>query len=454
MYQTLGCFHSLQPTTSPFESPQIPCLTPTGFARWQTLQILLCPDENLVFLQKAVQLWNVPMSNGGTFPKYIPEEVFPSKPDEEMVRWHSMVTGSLNQQKYMQRLKNSPYQSPHPELNDRRDGYFSASQLGRPARPSRSSSRDDSDPLTAYHRRSSVPDFPSPNGERGARWDPRNGGKEATKARSHSAQRPPPRHARQRSQTTSGPPSAHAHKPSLDSPVKARRGAGSTDPSARRSSAQNAQYRSPARTPSTVDEDTVSTASSEDLRPGPRHRGSDEDRTSRRSSLWVPSFMRSHKRRHSSDASYRAPGSKHPPLPRPGYYPPPSNNNPPPQLRQPPYREGNNAPQWRNTNWSAEPPASAPAQGQAHNDPRAPTIRYPDYTNLEPLSRESSNGSGKGQRYRPSDWDKDGGQRRQVPGALPRVPTLTGVQGRKYPTPDPSSPIDRQRTRDRVAALV
>ena len=37
--KTLGCFHSLQPTPSPFETPRLPCLTPTGFARWQTIPI-------------------------------------------------------------------------------------------------------------------------------------------------------------------------------------------------------------------------------------------------------------------------------------------------------------------------------------------------------------------------------------------------------------------------------
>ncbi|KIX00807.1 uncharacterized protein Z518_09872 [Rhinocladiella mackenziei CBS 650.93] len=448
MYQTLGCFHSLQPTSSPFETPRIPCLTPTGFARWQTIQILLCPDENVGFMQKAVQRWNVLMPTGGTFPNYIPKEVFPDRPDAEMERWHKMVTGQLNQKNYnMRRIKNSP-QSPHPEASDRRDGYFSNGQLGRPARPSRSSSRDDQVHVDLYRRRSSVPDFPSPSGERGSHWDPRNH-HEARKTRSHSAQRPPLQPGRQRSHTSSGPPSGRSYKgPSNSPPSKQRRDGPSTDQYGKRLSAHNIHYRSPARTPSTVDEDTGSEASSETSQRDRRHRTSDEDRRSRRSSLWVPPFMRSHKRRHSSDASYRTPGGKPPQPLRPEYYPPRAINSPP-QLQQPSHR-GSGAPQYRDTVWDSDPVNSTPAtptlaQAQAQADPRAPTIRYPDQSNLEPLTRESS-GSGTEQRHRSSDWERGGAQRRQGPGAPSRVATLTGVHGRKYPTADPLSPIERQRS--------
>ncbi|EXJ59946.1 hypothetical protein A1O7_04094 [Cladophialophora yegresii CBS 114405] len=175
MFQTLGCYHSLQPTPSPFETPRIPCLTPIGFARWQTIQLLLCPEENVGFVQKAVQLWKVPTPNGDTYPTYIPNEMFPDRPDEAMEKWYRMVTGKLNQQNYnLRRIKNSPYQSPHPEPYDPREGYFSGAQVGRPARPSRSNSRDDDQLAALYRRRSSVPDFPSPSGDRGSHWDPRS----------------------------------------------------------------------------------------------------------------------------------------------------------------------------------------------------------------------------------------------------------------------------------------
>lgn len=465
MFQTLGCFHSLQPSGSPFETPRIPCLTPKGFARWQTIQLLLCPEENVPFMQKAVQQWNVPMPNGSFFPKYMPREVFPDRPDEEMERWHKMVTAKLNQQNYnMRRIKNSPYQSPHPEAYDRRDGYFSSGQLGKPARPSRSSSREEYDQRAAlYRRRSSVPDFPSPSGERGSHWDPRNHD-EQRKTRSHSAQRPiPPAPSRQRSHTATNPPGQSSHKDSSNSPPNRRSGNRPPDQFGRRSSGYNSHYRSPARTPSTVDEDTGSEASSETSQMARRQRTSDEDRKSRRSSLWVPSFMRSHKRRHSSDASYRAPGPAHKPPPplRPEYYPPRAIK-PSPQAQPSPYR-ASGAPQWRDTAWDSEAVNSQPGtptqlHAQAQADPRAPSIRFPDQANFEPLTRESSSGSGTDQRHRSSDWERGAAQRRPGLGGPPRIATVTGVKGRKYPTADPMSPIERQRThpssRGGVAAVV
>ncbi|KAJ9646880.1 uncharacterized protein PV06_10375 [Exophiala oligosperma] len=447
MYQTLGCFHSLQPTASPFDQPRVPCLTPHGFARWQTIQILLCPEENVGFMQKAVQKWNVPMPNGGTFPKYIPQSSFPAKPDEEMERWHKMVTGQLNQKNYMHRLKNSPHQSPHIEPTDRRDGYFAGASLRRPTRHSRSSSRDDSDRRAAsYHRRSSVPDFPSPPQDRGIRFEtrPTTGGHQT---RSHSAQRPPHPPSRQRSHTASGNSSS---PPNKNSPAKSRRTIDPNDPAARRSSAHASfQYRSPARTPSTVDEDTGSEASSETSHVGRRHRRSDEDRKTRPSSLWVPSFMRSHKRRHSSDASYRANAVKDS-AQRSDHRQPQAIKAPPPAA----YRGG--APQWRDTDWGSDAATATPPQTYAQLDPRGPAIRYPDQASFEPLTRESSSGSGTDQRYRSSDWERGGAHRRG--GAPLRVGTLTGVQGRRYPTSDPMSPIDRQRShappsRGGVAAL-
>ncbi|KAL1982938.1 hypothetical protein VTN96DRAFT_625 [Rasamsonia emersonii] len=95
IYQALGCFHTLQPTTNPFEAPSIPALLPVGFVRWQTIQLLLCPDEHARYLQNAVSRWDVPNPNGGTFPKVIPREAFPAAPDEEMVKWHEKVSRRL-----------------------------------------------------------------------------------------------------------------------------------------------------------------------------------------------------------------------------------------------------------------------------------------------------------------------------------------------------------------------
>ncbi|OJD16051.1 hypothetical protein AJ78_03764 [Emergomyces pasteurianus Ep9510] len=96
IYQSLGCFHTLQPTSDPFKPPSIPALRPHGFVRWQTIQLLLCPDEHIVFLQRAVKKFDIVNPSGGCiFPKVIPRDSFPSKPDPEMVKWHETVSQRL-----------------------------------------------------------------------------------------------------------------------------------------------------------------------------------------------------------------------------------------------------------------------------------------------------------------------------------------------------------------------
>ncbi|KAK2756127.1 hypothetical protein FQN54_005535 [Arachnomyces sp. PD_36] len=98
VYQSLGCFHTLQPTNNAFEPPSIPALLPHGFVRWQTIQLLLCPDEHVRFLQEAVKRFDVVNpAGGGTFPKVIPREAFPAAPDPEMVEWHETVSQRLEQ---------------------------------------------------------------------------------------------------------------------------------------------------------------------------------------------------------------------------------------------------------------------------------------------------------------------------------------------------------------------
>lgn len=95
IYQSLGCFHSLQPTTNAFERPSIPALLPNGFLRWLTIQILLDPDEHCQYLQKAVAQWDIADINGKAFPKEIPRDAFPSEPDPDMVEWHQGVCRRL-----------------------------------------------------------------------------------------------------------------------------------------------------------------------------------------------------------------------------------------------------------------------------------------------------------------------------------------------------------------------
>ncbi|KAL4943482.1 hypothetical protein BDV06DRAFT_211050 [Aspergillus oleicola] len=92
IYQRLGCFHSIQPSADPYKPPSIPALQPHGFVRWQTIQLLLDPDEHVSYLQNAVERWDIFSPNGTLFPKSIPREAFPAEPDPEMIQWHETVS--------------------------------------------------------------------------------------------------------------------------------------------------------------------------------------------------------------------------------------------------------------------------------------------------------------------------------------------------------------------------
>ncbi|KAJ5631837.1 uncharacterized protein N7484_011937 [Penicillium longicatenatum] len=95
IYQSLGCFHSLQPSNNPYEPPSVPSLLPAGFVRWQTIQLLMEPDEHWQYLQNAVSMWDITDANGELFPKDIPRDAFPSEPDPEMLQWHEGVSRRL-----------------------------------------------------------------------------------------------------------------------------------------------------------------------------------------------------------------------------------------------------------------------------------------------------------------------------------------------------------------------
>ena len=99
IYQALGCSHSLQPTSDDFAPPSIPTLTTQGFIRWQTIQLLLGPEEHVPYLQEAVRKFNIinPVT-GQVFPPNLPASSFPAKPDEEMVQWHTSTLARLQQE--------------------------------------------------------------------------------------------------------------------------------------------------------------------------------------------------------------------------------------------------------------------------------------------------------------------------------------------------------------------
>ncbi|KAL8839378.1 MAG: hypothetical protein Q9170_001772 [Blastenia crenularia] len=96
IYQSLGCFHTLQQEKSPYNPPTVPALTREGFVRWQTVQVLLEPDEHVSFLQNAVKrLEIINPADGTPFPHPLPKKALPSRPDPEMIRWHEGVAEKL-----------------------------------------------------------------------------------------------------------------------------------------------------------------------------------------------------------------------------------------------------------------------------------------------------------------------------------------------------------------------
>ncbi|KAL9052284.1 MAG: hypothetical protein Q9162_005486 [Coniocarpon cinnabarinum] len=100
IYRSLGCAHSLQPDPSDddscYASPSIPALKPRGFVTWQTIQLLLTPQEHVDFIQRALAKYDVhdPYTKK-PFPKILPSSCFPSHPDADMERWHEQVANRL-----------------------------------------------------------------------------------------------------------------------------------------------------------------------------------------------------------------------------------------------------------------------------------------------------------------------------------------------------------------------
>ncbi|KAL8764703.1 MAG: hypothetical protein Q9209_007926 [Squamulea sp. 1 TL-2023] len=96
IYQSMGCFHTLQPEKDPYLAPSIPALTIQGFVRWQTVQLLLEPDQHASFLQNAVKrLEIINPADGIPFPDRLPRHALPSRPDPEMIQWHGGVAENL-----------------------------------------------------------------------------------------------------------------------------------------------------------------------------------------------------------------------------------------------------------------------------------------------------------------------------------------------------------------------
>lgn len=104
IYKNLGCLHSLQPIPSAaaenrFSEPVIPALKLEGWIMWETIQLLLGPDEHAGFLMKAVEKWDIKdPETGKNFPKILPRSSFPTMPDAHMVAWYEGVSERLRRE--------------------------------------------------------------------------------------------------------------------------------------------------------------------------------------------------------------------------------------------------------------------------------------------------------------------------------------------------------------------
>jgi hypothetical protein len=101
IYRSLGARHSLQPspTDDGYSSPAVPALKKEGFVIWQTIQLLLGPEEHVPFIQKTVAQYDVvDPETGALFPKVLPNQCFPDKPDDAMETWYESVAARLRKE--------------------------------------------------------------------------------------------------------------------------------------------------------------------------------------------------------------------------------------------------------------------------------------------------------------------------------------------------------------------
>ncbi|KAJ4299999.1 hypothetical protein N0V90_005247 [Kalmusia sp. IMI 367209] len=119
IYRSLGAFHSLQPTPTDdgYSSPTLPALKKQGYVTWQTIQLLLGPEDHVPFLQNAVRQFDVvDPETGNLFPKVLPKECLPDKPDDAMETWYETVAARLKREAEDGTLENEKV--PHVRVDE------------------------------------------------------------------------------------------------------------------------------------------------------------------------------------------------------------------------------------------------------------------------------------------------------------------------------------------------
>lgn len=126
-----GCRHTLEPTDNDYEPPSIPALTLKGFVRWESIQILLAPDEHVPFVIHAVKNWHLKNPDTGElFPEDIPASAFPSEPDPDICVWYEACGDKLKKEATPRASPRPPF----PSAADRVHAGFSHVPAGS-ARP-------------------------------------------------------------------------------------------------------------------------------------------------------------------------------------------------------------------------------------------------------------------------------------------------------------------------------
>ncbi|KAI9899300.1 hypothetical protein N3K66_005761 [Trichothecium roseum] len=136
-----GCQHTLQPVPdNDYAPPTIPALTPRGFSRWESLEILLGPDEHVPYLQYAVKNWNLKHpETGQLFPSDLPKAMFPVQADEAVDRWHKSCADQLwKEAEEPTKAKNG---STQPQTERGREPKFSYVHVENPTRNDRDRDR-------------------------------------------------------------------------------------------------------------------------------------------------------------------------------------------------------------------------------------------------------------------------------------------------------------------------
>ena len=120
IWQVTGCQHTLQPGDDDYAAPSIPALTLKGFVRWESIEILLAPEEHVPFLQYAVRNWALRNPDDGTpFPTDIPADCFPPEADPEVDRWHRDCAAKLRAESAAKEEPKPPSPaSPDPRVKE------------------------------------------------------------------------------------------------------------------------------------------------------------------------------------------------------------------------------------------------------------------------------------------------------------------------------------------------